>query len=69
MRMDTLQPDRCEIRGENFHRQGDAPVIGIGNGRQAGGGQQLCPNALINDGLLQLRILPAMKLFRLSYQP
>ena len=56
MRMDTLQPDRCEIRGENFHWQGDALVIGIGNGRQAGGGQQLCPNALINDGLLQLRI-------------
>lgn len=23
MRMDTLQPDRCEIRGENFHWQGD----------------------------------------------
>ncbi|MEN1613900.1 hypothetical protein AAIH27_34720, partial [Pseudomonas aeruginosa] len=46
----------CEIRGENFHWQGDALVIGIGNGRQAGGGQQLCPNALINDGLLQLRI-------------
>ena len=33
MRMDTLQPDRCEIRGENFHWQGDALVIGIGNGR------------------------------------
>ncbi|HFZ8994119.1 TPA: lipid kinase YegS [Citrobacter freundii] len=56
MRMDTLKPDRCEIRGENFHWQGDALVIGIGNGRQAGGGQQLCPTALINDGLLQLRI-------------
>ena len=56
MRMDTPKPDRCEIRGENFHWQGDALVIGIGNGRQAGGGQQLCPNALINDGLLQLRI-------------
>ncbi|HDZ8013675.1 TPA: lipid kinase YegS [Citrobacter amalonaticus] len=56
MRMDTLKPDRCEIRGENFHWQGDALVIGIGNGRQAGGGQQLCPNALINDGLLELRI-------------
>ena len=49
MRMDTLQPDRCEIRGENFHWQGDALVIGIGNGRQAGGGQQLCPNALKSD--------------------
>lgn len=56
MRMDTLKPDRCEIHGENFHWQGDALVIGIGNGRQAGGGQQLCPEALINDGLLELRI-------------
>lgn len=56
MRMDMLKPDRCEINGENFHWQGDALVIGIGNGRQAGGGQQLCPDALINDGLLQLRI-------------
>lgn len=56
MRMDTLKPDRCEIKGEDFHWQGDALVIGIGNGRQAGGGQQLCPGALINDGLLQLRI-------------
>lgn len=56
MRMDTVKPDRCEIKGENFHWQGDALVIGIGNGRQAGGGQQLCPQALINDGLLELRI-------------
>ena len=56
MRMDTLKPDRCEIHGEDFHWQGDALVIGIGNGRQAGGGQQLCPEALINDGQLQLRI-------------
>lgn len=56
MRMDTLKPDSCEIHGENFHWQGDALVIGIGNGRQAGGGQQLCPEALINDGQLQLRI-------------
>lgn len=56
MRMDKLKPDRCHIRGEDFSWQGDALVIGIGNGRQAGGGQQLCPEALINDGLLELRI-------------
>lgn len=62
MRMDTLKPDRCEIRGENFQWQGDALVIGIGNGRQAGGGQQLCPQALINDGLLQLRIFTGEEL-------
>lgn len=62
MRPDTLKADRCEISGENFHWQGDALVIGIGNGRQAGGGQQLCPEALINDGLLQLRIFTAEEL-------
>ena len=56
MRMDTLKADSVEIRGENFAWQGDALVIGIGNGRQAGGGQQLCPGALINDGQLQIRI-------------
>lgn len=55
-RMDTLKADSVEIRGENFHWQGDALVIGIGNGRQAGGGQQLCPSALVNDGQLQIRI-------------
>lgn len=62
MRMDTLKPDRCEIRGEDFSWQGDALVIGIGNGRQAGGGQQLCPEALINDGLLHLRIFTGEEL-------
>ncbi|MDF2780082.1 MAG: putative lipid kinase yegS-like [Enterobacteriaceae bacterium] len=62
MRMDTLKADSVEIHGENFSWQGDALVIGIGNGRQAGGGQQLCPGALINDGLLQIRIFTGEEL-------
>ncbi|WP_238085156.1 MULTISPECIES: lipid kinase YegS [Pseudescherichia] len=62
MRMDTLKADSVEIRGDNFSWQGDALVIGIGNGRQAGGGQQLCPGALINDGLLQIRIFTGEEL-------
>ena len=62
MRMDTLKADSVEIRGENFSWQGDALVIGVGNGRQAGGGQQLCPSALINDGLLQIRIFTGEEL-------
>lgn len=62
LRIDTLKPDRCKIRGENFAWEGDALVIGIGNGRQAGGGQQLCPQALINDGLLDLRIFTGEEL-------
>ncbi len=62
LRIDMLKADRCEIRGDDFHWQGDALVIGIGNGRQAGGGQQLCPQALINDGLLHLRIFTGEEL-------
>ena len=37
---------------------GDALVIGIGNGRQAGGGHVLCPQARVDDGLLDVSILP-----------
>ena len=62
LRLDTLKADRCEIKGPGFNWQGDALVIGIGNGRQAGGGQQICPDALINDGLLQLRLLTSEEL-------
>lgn len=63
MRMDTLKADSCEIAGPDFHWQGDALVIGIGNGRQAGGGQRLCPQALINDGLLNLSVVTSQELF------
>ncbi|WP_082151987.1 lipid kinase YegS [Yersinia aldovae] len=63
MRMDALKADSCEIRGPDFAWAGDALVIGIGNGRQAGGGQPLCPTAMINDGLLELRLLTADELF------
>lgn len=62
LRLDTLKADSCEIKGPDFSWQGDALVIGIGNGRQAGGGQQICPDALINDGLLQLRLLTSEEL-------
>ncbi|MEA9388968.1 lipid kinase YegS [Acerihabitans sp. TG2] len=62
LRMDTLKADSCDIRGPDFHWADEALVIGIGNGRQAGGGQELCPDAFINDGLLQLRIYASQEL-------
>ncbi|MFP9230647.1 lipid kinase YegS [Pectobacterium cacticida] len=61
-RMDMLQAERCEIRGPDFHWSGDTLVIAVGNGRQAGGGQPLCPTALINDGRLELSVLSATEL-------
>lgn len=62
MRMDTLKADSCAINGPNFAWTGDALAIGVGNGRQAGGGQRLCPRALINDGLLDLSVVTSQEL-------
>lgn len=62
LRMDQLKADRCKITGPDFSWEGEALVIGVGNGRQAGGGQKICPDALINDGLLQLRLLTSEEL-------
>ncbi|XPE64774.1 hypothetical protein ACNKHU_12735 [Shigella flexneri] len=67
--MDLSDRTVVKMRGENFHWQGNTLVIGIGNGHQAGGGQQLCPNALINDGLLQLRFLPGDEILPALHQP
>ncbi len=59
LRMDRLQTDRFEIHGPDFHCSGEALVIGIGNGKQDGGGQSLYLDVLINDSLLQPRLLIA----------
>lgn len=47
------------MQGPDFHWKGELLALGIGNGRQAGGGHQLCPEALADDGLLDVSILPA----------
>ena len=45
--------------GPDFSWEGDFLALGIGNGRQAGGGHVLCPQARVNDGLLDICIVPA----------
>jgi len=51
----------ASLHGPGFEWEGAFLVLAIGNGRQAGGGHVLCPNALVNDGLLDVRILPEPK--------
>lgn len=58
-RFSELQAASVQLQGPGFEWQGDLLALGIGNGRQAGGGQALCPEALVDDGLLDIAILPA----------
>ncbi|MCO7515070.1 lipid kinase YegS [Pseudomonas guariconensis] len=58
-RFSELQAASVELQGPDFHWQGDLLALGIGNGRQAGGGHVLCPQAVVDDGLLDIGILPA----------
>jgi lipid kinase YegS len=58
-RFNELHAAYGELQGPGFHWSGDLLALGIGNGRQAGGGHVLCPQALADDGLLDISILPA----------
>ncbi len=57
-KLGQAQPLSARVRGEDFAWEGDFVALGIGNGRQAGGGQILCPKALVDDGRIDLTIVP-----------
>lgn len=59
-RLGRIEPIQARLRGPDFSWEGGFIALGIGNGRQAGGGQALCPDALIDDGLLDLTVVPEL---------
>lgn len=58
-RFTEIRPAKGHFSGPDFDWQGEFLALGVGNGRQAGGGQRLCPEAMIDDGLMDVAILPA----------
>jgi len=59
-RLGRAEPIMARARGPGFEWEGGFIALGIGNGRQAGGGQALCPDALIDDGQLDVTIIPEL---------
>jgi len=57
-RFSELEPVEVHLRGPGFEWSGKILVLAVGNGRQAGGGRVLCPDAVLDDGLLDVGILP-----------
>ena len=48
-------PFRLELDGEPLERE--AMLVAVGNGSSYGGGMRVCPDALVDDGLLAVTVL------------
>ncbi|WP_028917563.1 lipid kinase YegS [Pseudoxanthomonas sp. J35] len=59
-RLGRIEPLPVRLRGPGFEWEGGMIALGLGNGRQAGGGQPLCPEAVVDDGLLDLTVIPEL---------
>lgn len=60
-RLGEIAPIQASLQGPDFAWQGGFIALGIGNGRQAGGGQVLCPDAKVDDGRLDLTVIPPLE--------
>jgi len=59
-RLGRIDPIQARLRTPDFDWEGGFIALGIGNGRQAGGGQVLCPDARVDDGLLDVTVIPEL---------
>ena len=57
-KLGRIEPVAARVHGPGFAWDGGFIALGVGNGRQAGGGQALCPDAAIDDGLLDVTLIP-----------
>lgn len=57
-RISEIEAARGTLRGPDFEWSGAFLALAVGNGRQAGGGVVLFPEATVDDGRLDVRIVP-----------
>jgi len=56
--MTSFEPQPVRLEGPGLSWEGSIYAIAVGNGRQAGGGFRVCPRARLDDGLLDVLVIP-----------
>lgn len=64
-RLTDFEPLAASVTADDFNWKGRFYVVAVGNGRRAGGGVPLCPDAVIDDGELDLTLIPEFDFSRL----
>ena len=59
-------PYKGKIKTPDFELEQTGVIAAVCNGKQAGGGQVLAPNAFINDGLLDVMIVKEIPLGKMT---
>lgn len=59
-RFGDLQPAQARLRAPDREWEGAFLALAVGNGRQAGGGVELFPDARFDDGLLRVVVMPEL---------
>lgn len=66
----TFREFLCSVNTERFHWGKKCFMVSVANGRRYGGGFQVSPQSLVNDGLLDTNIVGSIHpLLRLKYLP
>lgn len=63
--MTSLAPRAIRLKAPRLTWEGNVLGLVVANGRQSGGGLQIAPNGLLDDGLLDLLIIPESPLSEL----
>jgi len=64
-RLIDLQPFRVTLELDGSAQQKETLCIAVANGRYVGGGFPIAPYAMINDGFLDITVIPVLPLFEL----
>lgn len=59
-KLGKIEPIYVRLEGPHFIWEGAMIALAIGNSRQAGGGHVLCPDAMLDDGQLDVTVVPEL---------